>query len=213
MEKVSEHPILPKSAQPSECLDSARRSSNDSEDPVPASPVHNGCWADEVDWHEATSGEDLAALPNPSSSTEVCTSSVPPKGKDRPLAVSVPSGIYCSPAVSPGSFFPGTQYQFSPVSGPDGSLSVCSDEAYEPWAATSSAPLSRLSGSSDYSQPLPLDRAASTSTEADTEAEAALVEVVVRVLQDPQVNPHQGSLSLDKLRFFARKAAPEVYEA
>ena len=40
-----------------------------------------------------------------------------------------------------------------------------------------------------------------------------MVDVLVRLLQDPAVNPHQGSVSLEKLQHFARGEAPEAYAA
>eukprot|EP00906_Rhabdomonas_costata_P026197 RCo037340 len=49
-----------------------------------------------------------------------------------------------------------------------------------------------------YAQGMPEER----PDASPLSAEDALVEVVVRLLQDPQVNPHQGSVSMDKLRFF-----------
>eukprot|EP00906_Rhabdomonas_costata_P037098 RCo052147 len=200
------------------CLDSFPTSMADPEEgPVAASPVRNGCWADEVEWQEkrlsATAAKRLfRCLPgccchNSTAELLLC----PSQG-----ASSVES-LCSTPSVTPRSL---PEHLCCPCSPFSGGLrgcgsSISSDEGFRsPFQRTPPCVTPpRLSGSSDYSQPLPLDRAASTSTEADTEAEAALVEVVVRVLQDPQVNPHQGSLSLDKLRFFARKAAPEVYEA
>lgn len=59
----------------------------------------------------------------------------------------------------------------------------------------------------------PLQPEQTDEAKGNAPAEAALVQVLAGLLRDPVVNPHQGSVSLDKLKLLASQHAGEVYRA
>eukprot|EP00906_Rhabdomonas_costata_P020258 RCo029442 len=76
-------------------------------------------------------------------------------------------------------------------------------------ASRPSGHVSRRANRSSVTPPSPGD----FQWAGDVAAEAALVEIFARLLQESALNPHHGSVSLEKLRFFAREEAPEIFHA